>query len=107
VFITVACVSLVAGAWRFASDDAGRNGLLDLCLVAASALLAVAGGVFVLRGRAWARWICAAWLAFHVVLGIVHSGARLAVHAALFVVISILLFRPAAGAYFRRERTDA
>lgn len=105
VFVAVGCASLAAGAGRFASDIAATapNSLLDLCLVAGSALLAAVGGVFVLRGRAWARWLCAAWLGFHVALSLVHSRAELAVHGVLFVAISLVLFRPAAGAYFRRD----
>lgn len=102
LFICIGVGSLLYGAIRFATD----RDLPDLAVVAASALLAICAGAYLLRGRDWARWLCAGWLAFHVVLSLVHSGARLAVHAALFLAISLLLFRPAASGYFRRERTD-
>jgi hypothetical protein len=98
LFICVGVGALVRGAVKARAGDA-----LDMALVAASALLALGSGVYLLRGRGWARWLCAFWLAFHVALTLAHSGAGLAVHAALFVVISFLLFRPAAGAYFRRD----
>ncbi|HEX5135717.1 MAG TPA: hypothetical protein VFY93_02005 [Planctomycetota bacterium] len=103
LFICVGVGSAAHGVVRFAGD----RRLPDVVEVAASALLAVCAGAYLLGGRGWARWLCALWLAFHVVLSLFHSGARLAVHAALFVAISILLFRPAAVAYFRRGRTDA
>jgi hypothetical protein len=54
-----------------------------------------------LRGRNWARWLCAAWLAAHIVIAGLHTLEQLLIHAVLFVVISFLLFRPRASAYFR------
>jgi hypothetical protein len=67
-------------------------------------LLAIVGGVFLLRGRAWARWLLLAWLAFHVVLSAFHNRVELAMHAGLLVVIGFFLFRPKAAAYFRATR---
>jgi hypothetical protein len=97
LFLCVGAGSLARGVARFPGD----GDALDLALVAASALLAAGGGAFVLRRRAWARWLCAAWLAAHVALGLAHTGTALAVHAALFVAITFLLFRPGATAWFR------
>jgi hypothetical protein len=64
-------------------------------------LLAVLGGVFVLRGHDWARWLLLAWIAFHVVLSAFHAWSELIVHGLLFVVVAYVLFRPRASAYFR------
>jgi hypothetical protein len=67
----------------------------------ASGLLAIAAGIFMLRGRDWARWLAMAWMAFHVVLSLAHSPVELAVHALMFAVILAVLLRPPASAYFR------
>jgi hypothetical protein len=64
-------------------------------------LLAVLGGVFVLLGHNWARWLLLAWIAFHVVLSAFHSWSELIVHGVVFVVVAYVLFRPRASAYFR------
>jgi len=103
LFICVGVGSLARGALRFAGD----RDLPDMAAVAASALLAICGGAYLLGARGWARWLCAGWLAFHVVLSLAHSRAELAVHGALFVAISFVLFRPAVGAYFRRDGAGA
>lgn len=101
LFLAVGSASLVRGVVCFARDPPGDGRVVDLALVVISALLAITGGAFVLRGRAWARWMCAAWLGAHVVLSILHGWAEVAVHGALFAVVSLLLFRPSAAVYFR------
>jgi hypothetical protein len=39
-------------------------------------VLAIVAGVFMLRGRNWARWLAVLWMAFHAVLSIFHSRLR-------------------------------
>jgi len=108
LFICVGCGSLVSHTWRFVSD-AIRAGVTshdvrDLAYAQCSAVLALVGGAFVLRGRTWARWLCAVWLALHVVLSMLHSLPETIV---FFVAISYVLFRPRVAAYFRGEGTGA
>ena len=38
-----------------------------------SRLLQIVAGVFMLYGRNWARWLLVAWIAFHIVVGALHS----------------------------------
>jgi len=64
-------------------------------------LLAILGGAFMLRGSNGSRWLVIFWLALHVVLSAFHSRFELVVHALFLVVITYLLFRPRASAYFR------
>lgn len=61
---------------------------------------AVLAGVFMLRGRSWARWLALAWIAAHVVISVFHPLTELLVHCALLVLFCYLLFRPAAREYF-------
>jgi hypothetical protein len=63
-------------------------------------LLAIVCGVFLLRGKGWARWLAMAWIAFHVVLSSFHSMQQVAFHAAVMVVFGVVLFHPAASRYF-------
>ena len=64
-------------------------------------LAAVLFGVYMLRGRNWARWLALVWMAGHVVIGAFDSTQMLVVHGLLFAAIAYLLFRPDSRAYFR------
>jgi hypothetical protein len=66
----------------------------DLALVCFVRLLAILSGVFMLRGRNWARWLLLVWIAYHVILSAFHSLTELAMHGLLLVVIAYFLFRP-------------
>ncbi len=65
-------------------------------------LLAVVAGAFMLRAHNWARWLALAWIAFHVVIGALHSFGRFAAHCLFCAVIAFFLFRPASARYFRQ-----
>ncbi len=70
-------------------------------------LLAIVAGVYMLRGRNWARWLAIAWISYHVVLGAFHSFQQFATHLVLLAVFAYVLFRRAATEYFRgSKRTD-
>lgn len=72
----------------------------DLILVCAVSLLAVACGVWMLRGANWARWLTLAWMAFHVGVSALHSMQQTVVHGALLVVFVYVLFRRPAREFF-------
>ena len=73
----------------------------SLVLVTFIRTLAVVGGVFLLMGRNWARWLLVAWLAFHVVVSAFHSLSEMAAHAVLLIVVAYFLFTPPASKYFQ------
>ena len=76
----------------------------DIVWVSLVRLAAIVGGVYMLRGRNWARWLAMAWIGFHVVISAFHSFPQFAVHALLFGVFAWTLFRPQATQYFRSAR---
>ena len=76
---------------RLASDD---------LLVSSIGTIAVVGGIGVLSGHNWARWLLAAWMAFHVALSIRQPYALLG-HIVIFGLILAGLFYPAASTYFQ------
>jgi hypothetical protein len=67
-------------------------------------LIILVSGVFLLRGRGWARWIALAWIGFHVGISFVNSVRAGLVHSAIFALFAWLLFRPDVNAWFRRQR---
>ncbi|HEX4064492.1 MAG TPA: hypothetical protein VHZ09_00600 [Acidobacteriaceae bacterium] len=78
----------------FHSDDFLPD-LLELILMAA--------GIFILRGRAWARWLALAWIAFHVGISYFNSLREVAVHTLILLVFAWILFHPAAREWFRGQ----
>ena len=64
-------------------------------------LVAAFTGVFLLRGRNWARWLAVGWIAFHVGLSAFDSMRLVAVHAVMAALIVWLLFRPDSRRWFR------
>jgi hypothetical protein len=87
--------------WLARGQGVGAEEYRDLAWVFGTELLAVVAGVFLLRGRNWARWLVVAWMVFHVVLSAVHPGHALVVHGVLTAVVIYFLFRAPASEYFR------
>ena len=84
------------------------NGSLDrwvfpIVLVGA---IAVVGGVFLLRGAGWSRWVLLVWLAFHVVAIALDSLLGAAVHLALLVIVGYFLLGPPTSAYFQHTQQE-
>ena len=84
-------VAPLAESGRLAGDDA---------LVLAIGVAALVGGSYVLRGRNWARWLLAGWMALHVVIS-AGKPAELGAHLTIFGFVAFLLFRSRASAWFR------
>jgi hypothetical protein len=79
-----------APRWHMAADDME---------VLAIGIAAIVGGVYVLKGRNWARWLLAVWMAFHVAISIPRP-TQLIAHVVIFGAIAFVLFRPATSQYF-------
>lgn len=99
LFVVIGCASAARGVWPLIRGDASGGATrwtahdwLDVGLVLFSAFLALLGGGYLLRGAAWARWVCAIWMGLHVVLSLFHDWEKLLLHAALFAVILYALF---------------
>jgi len=104
LFIIVGVVGLAYHATEFRAGGPFQYEVLWVCLVR---LAAIVCGVFMLRGKDWARWGLLVWLAYHVVLSAFHALSQLLTHAVLLGIIAWFLFRPHVSAYFRRQRTEA
>jgi hypothetical protein len=106
----VAWAFILVGAGSILKDllplvGAGRSAALTGLLVEGAPMLtfiwlvralAVVGGVGVLRGRPWARWLLAAWMIFHVGISLFHSAGETAAHVVIFSALTWALFRPTA-----------
>jgi uncharacterized membrane protein len=106
IFIVFGSLALITGLLPNANTTAAQR-IAELSghwYVHVSRIVMVLSGVFMLYGFNWARWLLVVWLAFHVIIGILHSSFQLLVHSLLLVVVVFFLFRPAASAYFRATK---
>lgn len=107
LFICVGLGAVVAGIWRtfvpagFTAAINDSHAMTDLSLVVVSGLVAAAGGVLLLRGQRWGRWLIVFWLAAHVVISLEHDRFELVVHGLLFVVVTFMLYRRVVSAFLR------
>jgi len=104
----IGCLFVIAGAiglaYHGAEFEARRPFDYDIVWVLLVRLLAILGGVFLLRGSDWARWFLLIWIAYHVILSAFHSMFELIMHGLLLAVVAYFLFRPRVSAYFRDAR---
>lgn len=104
LFILFGSIALLSGLLPIggATTDQFVAELKSHWMVHLSRLASIVSGLFMLRGFNWARWLLVAWIAFHIVIGALHSIAQLLTHVAIFSVVLFFLFRPKASAYFVR-----
>ena len=72
-----------------------------MILISIVRIIAVVGGVFLLMGHNWARWLMLAWLAFHVVVSALHSLSEFMPHVVLLLIIGYVLLGPPTSKYFQ------
>jgi hypothetical protein len=98
LFVATGVAGLAFHAAEFKALHPFPYDTLLVCLVRA---IAIASGVYMLRGSNWARWLAIVWLAFHVILSAFHSLHETIVHSLLLVAIAYFLLRREAREYFR------
>lgn len=72
-----------------------------VALISLIRVVAVVGGVFLLKGRNWARWLMLGWLAFHVVVSAFHSLSDCIAHTVLLAAVAYFLLTPPDSKYFQ------
>ena len=103
IFIITGGIGLVYQLTELNFQHPLENDTVWVCSVR---FLAVVGGVFMLYGFNWTRWLLVLWMVFHIVISAMHSWQQLLVHSLLFAAILFFLFRPRASAYFRTRGVE-
>ena len=94
LFILLGIITLVHAVLELINTDQRLSDLQRHWMIYLSAIAAIAGGAFLLKGHHWARWLLVLWMAFHIVVGALHGLSALLTHAVIFSVILFFLFRP-------------
>jgi len=107
LFMVIGSVSIPRGvlplfnmSGRSESPDIKKHTIEEFFEVSGSGVLALVGGIFTLRGKSWARWLCLIWMGGHVILSLLHTPFELMIHSVFFVLILYALFRPQSSGYF-------
>ena len=77
-----------------------------VALISLIRIIVVVGGVFMLKGRNWARWLMLGWLAFHVGVSAFHSLSDCIAHAVLLLAVAYFLLTPLDSQYFRASPSE-
>jgi hypothetical protein len=93
-------VGVVSTAAHYAEFRTQRPALNEVVWITALGAAAIVAGVFMLRGKNWARWLALAWIAAHVVISALNMMHGLLIHSLLFLLIAYFLFRREAREYF-------
>jgi len=88
----IAVLYIAVGLGGFVSHFP-RNWQPEDVLIELTEVLAITCGVFLLRGKNWARWLALAWMALHVVISF-PVMSQTAIHLSFLIVIAWALFRP-------------
>jgi hypothetical protein len=95
-FDTISHLNMYSASGRPVSDW-----IAELLLMELTRILAIVAGVLMLRRYNFGRWLCIAWMAFHVILSFRHTVFEVALHAVFLVLLTFFLFRRPANEYFR------
>jgi hypothetical protein len=110
VFIVAGLAGLLNDLWPLLTSGAAdqmaklrADGLADLVPAWTTRVMAIVGGIGVLRGRNWGRWVLAAWMVLHIGLSFLHSLTEVLLHTAIFTPLAYFLFSRSADPFFRVE----
>lgn len=109
--IVVAVLLVLGGAAGLGGDFMNSHSLsanhFESVWVALVNVLGIVAGVFLFRGRNWARWLAIAWMAFHVAISLLNAWQQAVMHGVILLLIVLILFRRDAREYFGAPRAAA
>ncbi|MFZ0301623.1 MAG: hypothetical protein WAL75_03015 [Terracidiphilus sp.] len=97
LFIAVGVISTAAHVWQFNIEKPSALEEAGIFVIGALAVLA---GVYMLRGKNWARWLALAWISFHVIVAAFNQPLGLIIHVVFVVLLAWLLFRRESQQWF-------
>lgn len=100
LLVLAAAGGLVADFLNSPSLSADHYAAIWIALVN---VVGIVAGVFLFRGRNWARWLATAWMAFHVVISLWNPWQKIVIHGLIFVLMTLILLRRDAHDFFRPQ----
>jgi len=100
------CLFIVVGLVGLAYHLSQRPVDRWVALISIIEIIAIVGGVFLLKGRNWARWLMIGWLGFHVGVSAFRTLSECIAHAVLLVVVAYSLLTPPDSQYFQAAPSE-
>lgn len=99
---------MAAGVFGMVRGFAGAKTLWppeqDLIWIVIVDAIGIGCGIFMLRGKNWARWLTVVWIGGHVALVSFYMRQAILAHAVIFALIAyLLIFRSDVRVYFRGD----
>ena len=104
LFILIGIANTFKAIWPLVGGPSANitgHELMDSLFVFISAVLALLGGVLMIRGANSGRWLVLIWMALHVLLSIFHKPVELAIHSLMLAILIALLLFGSGGRYFK------
>ena len=99
--LIVSCLYMAVGSIGFLVNLSKMAAMQqDWLWVELTELLALVAGIFMFRGRNWARWLALVWMAFHVAISF-PVIRQVVTHSIIFALIAWVLFRSDTRRYFQ------
>jgi hypothetical protein len=92
-FVAIGVASGIVHAWHAPINR-------WLLLIELVEVWAIIGGVFLILGKNWARWALIVWMAFHIMVGALHSVSMGLSHGVLAAAITYFLLRGHGSNFF-------
>ncbi len=104
----VSWLIIAAGVFGLVRGFVGAKALwpfpMDLTWIVLLDVMWVACGIYLLRGRNWARWLTVVWMAIHVAIVSLYMPRMIVAHVLIFAMIAyLLMLRSDVREYFRGE----
>jgi hypothetical protein len=97
LFVVIGVISTAVHVWQF---KVSRPTFLEEVGVYAIGALAVVAGIYMLRGRNWARWLALGWICFHVIVAAFNQPIGLVIHVVFVGLLAWFLFRRESRRWF-------
>jgi hypothetical protein len=103
LFVAIGVISTAAHVWQF---NISKPTFFEEAWIYAIGTLAVVAGIYMLRGRNWARWLAMGWICFHVIVAAFSQSLGqaiigLLIHALFLALLAWFLFRRESQEWFK------
>lgn len=99
--LLVSCLYMAVGSIGFLAHFPGLAALQrESVWIELTELLALVAGVYMVRGRNWARWLALVWITFHVAISF-PVVRQVVTHSIVLALIAWALFRPDTQRFFK------
>ncbi len=103
LFVAIGVISTAVHVWQF---NISRPTFFEETGIYLIGTLAVVAGIYMLRGRNWARWLALGWISFHVIVAAFNQSIGMAIvglviHAVFVALLAWFLFRRESQEWFK------